>query len=435
MKRKIFALAMLFVATAAAEVHSMTLRQAVDRALAQNPDIVVARLEEQSAGLQVRVARDPFFPKTYAGSGLAQTWGFPTTLDSEAPSIAQVRISSTLFNRPQMHRLSQVKQDAEAARLATATTREEIAMRAVEFYLDAEWAAQTLKMTRGQAEGLEKVVEAMQSRVEEGRDLPITVTRAEVDVAHARQRVENHEADLELAESRLAVVLGFDPGDRVQAAEEQRSPAALPDSPDAAVAAALSDNSEIRRLEVSLKASGFSIRAEQAERLPQVNLVAKYNLLARFNNFEEFFQRFQRHNGQIGISIEVPLYRSPGSKARLGQAEIEAERLRAELTSKRGAIALDARQAYLEVRKARSASEVARAELDLAREELSVQLAQLDEGRVPMQDVEAARFAENERWIAFYDARHQLELAEYRLLDRTGGLLAAVTAAVNPGGE
>ena len=55
-----------------AEVHHLTLRQAVEIALKQNPDIVVARLDEQKALEGVRVARDPFTPRIIVGSGLAE---------------------------------------------------------------------------------------------------------------------------------------------------------------------------------------------------------------------------------------------------------------------------------------------------------------------------------------------------------------------------
>src|SRR5258708_33686377 len=43
-----------------AEVHSMTLREAVERAVAQNPDVTPARLDEEKARCAVRIAEGPF---------------------------------------------------------------------------------------------------------------------------------------------------------------------------------------------------------------------------------------------------------------------------------------------------------------------------------------------------------------------------------------
>ncbi|MBV8820752.1 MAG: TolC family protein, partial [Acidobacteriaceae bacterium] len=49
----------------------MTLRQAVERALRQSPELVLTRLDEQRARAGIQIARDPFTPKVNAGSGLA----------------------------------------------------------------------------------------------------------------------------------------------------------------------------------------------------------------------------------------------------------------------------------------------------------------------------------------------------------------------------
>jgi hypothetical protein len=83
-----------------AEVHPLTLRQAVDIALKQSPDLVLARLDEQKAQYAIRIAKDPFVPKIYAGSGAAKTWGYPSSIEGAAPSIIEARTDMSLFNRP-----------------------------------------------------------------------------------------------------------------------------------------------------------------------------------------------------------------------------------------------------------------------------------------------------------------------------------------------
>ncbi len=409
-----------------AEVHTLTLQRAAERALEQNPDLAIARLDEQAAAQEVRIVRDPFIPKLYVGSGLAATYGFPQTLDSGAPSVFEARAFSSLFNRPQQLRLSQSKVAAESAALASESVQDQILLRTVELYLQAERAAKTATAVRQQLDGLRKVVALFEAQASEGRLLPIEVKRAELDLVRGEQRVESYEAERDEAERRLAAVLGYPDGDQVRAAAEQRPLPVLPESPGAAVSVALAESAEVRRIETEMRANGFAVEAEKANRYPKINLIGKYSLLSRFNNFEDFFQKFQRHNGQIGISMELPVYTGPADKARLAQANIRAGRLEAELQSKRGSIALEARQAYQEVQQAETSLKVARLDLEVARDELGILLARMEEGRAPLQEVEAARFIENEKWIAFHAANHSLELARYRLLSHTGGLLAAL---------
>jgi hypothetical protein len=69
---------------------------------------------------------------------------------------------------------------------------------------------------------------------------------------------------------------------------------------------------------------------------------------------------------------------------------------------------------------------VARLDLEVAREQLNVNLAQMQEGRVALRQVEEARIIENDKWIAFYDSQYNIERAKWNTLRLTGDLLAAI---------
>ena len=200
----------------------------------------------------------------------------------------------------------------------------------------------------------------------------------------------------------------------------------MPESPDAAVKSALANSKELRALQSKLLAKGFDIRAQRAGRLPTFDLVAQYGLLAEFNNYADFFRKFQRHNGQLGISFQVPLFSGPGIAAATAQAEAEAAQLRIQFRSVRRRIESDTRRAYEDIPQAEAARDVARLDLDVAREQVSLLLAQMQEGRAALRQVEEARAAETGKWIAFYDAGTNLEKARLNLLRHTGELLAAL---------
>jgi outer membrane protein TolC len=154
--------------------------------------------------------------------------------------------------------------------------------------------------------------------------------------------------------------------------------------------------------------------------------VAQYALLAKFNNYTQFYNTFQRNNGQIGASIQVPIFSGSGVGAQVEQAEIDVAHLRNEMGNVRNRIAANLQQAYRDVAKAQSASEVARLDLDVAREQISVDLAQMQEGRLAMRVLEEARVVENAKWIALYEAQYAIEKARFSVLRLTGQLAAAV---------
>lgn len=415
----------LMTAAALAEVHPLTLRQAVDIALKENTDLVLARLDEQKAQAGIRIAKDPFVPKLYAGSGLAKVWGYPSSIEGAAPSIFQTRTDMALFNRPKSFELARVRETARGTSLDTQSKTDQIAYQTATLFLDAQQLARSAQSLQLEMESLRRVTSAIGVQVEEGRQLPIENKRVAVDLARASQRFDALSGDLDYAEASLAVVLGFPAVDRVQPMAEERAAFEVPATEQAAAELALQNSRDIRKLESQLQAKGFEVKEAQAARLPIVDLVAQYALFAK-SNYSNYFTRFQRNNGELGVSIQIPILTGSASKGLASQAQTDILELRTQLGQTRNRIQLDTQKSYRELQKATSAQEVARLDLDYTRDQVSLLLAQLGEGRATQQQVDDARFAEQEKWIAFYDAQHLVENARLDLLRQTGTLQAAL---------
>jgi outer membrane protein TolC len=428
MRRIVFVLVAIVSSTMSvrAETHTLTLKQAVALAVAQNPEVVMARLDEAKVALGVRLAESPFRPRVDAGSGLAYSNGFPLSIEGSAPSIVQARATQYLFNKPQRYAIAQAKESARGAGFASGEKSDEIAYRVASLYVDADRAGRLAESAQKQVESLDKVLQTAQARVEEGRELAVTAQEVNVNVLRARQRLVVLQSDREYAARSLAVTLGFGAGDLVTPAEEERTAPAIPATEDAAIATALTSSKEIQRLESNYVAKGLDVKGDKAQRLPRVDLVAQYALLSQYNHYDQYFATFSRNNGELGASIQIPLYVGTGVKAQIEQAENDQRHIRAEVEVARNRIMLDLHQSYQDIHKADAARELAQADLDLARSQLSVLLAQMNEGRASLRQVEEARFNENEKWIAFYDAQFNSERARLNVLRQTGELVAAL---------
>jgi outer membrane protein TolC len=271
-----------------------------------------------------------------------------------------------------------------------------------------------------------RVRELVEARVSEGRELPIESKKAALAVLRNKQRADVLTTDLVRAETSLAVVLGLNPDDRVRAAQEERSMLALPASEDATIEEALANSRELRRLESNMQSKTLEIKGYKAMRLPKVNLVAQYSLLGKYNNYLDYFQRFQRHNAELGGSIEIPLLTGRASEAYVSQAESDLGKLRIEVSRTRSRITANLRRQYQELKQAESARDLARMDLDVAREQVTLDLAQSDEGRVPLAKVEESRAIEQQKWMAYYESQHAAESARLNLLRETGTLVAAL---------
>jgi len=393
--------------------------------MAQNPDVLLARLDTQKAREQVTLTRDPFRPKVFAGSGAAWTTGFPGSIEGSAPSIVQVKTQMAIFNRAQSYLTAQANEEVRGAGADVARRQEEAVYRVASLYLDAEQAGRSLEAARRQGDSLKRVQELMQQRVAEGRELAIESKKANLAVLRANQHADGLAEDLLTAESNLAAALGFKPGDQARPAAEERPPLVVPVSEEASIENALEGSNELKRLQSNIQAKMLEIKSYRAERLPKVNLVAQYSLFAKYV-YQDYFTKFQRNNAQLGASIEIPLIVGRTAAAQAAQSEEDIAKLRIELDRTRTRITADLRIAYQNLRRSESARDVARADLDLTREELTIDLAQMDEGRLPLATVEALRATENEKWLAYYDAQHSAELARLNVLRQTGTLELAL---------
>jgi len=410
---------------AAAEVKTMTLRQALDLALAQNPDLMLARLDQQKARNQITIARDPFSPKVFAGSGAAYSTGFPASVDGAAPSIFQVRTQMSLFDRSQTYQIAQAKENLHATEIESGRQEDEIAFRVASLFLDAEEAALSQQAAQRQAENLARVFEIVQARVSEGRELPIEAARADLGVKKARYTVESLATDLLNAESSLALVLGLAPDDRVRAAAQERPLLTTPLIEDQSIEQALANSRDLKKLESTVDAKLLEIKGYKAMRLPKVSLIAQYELFAKYY-YQSYYPVFHANSAQLGASFEIPVLMGRSSGAYISQAEADIAKARVEVTRTRARISSDVRRAFQEMKRAESAREVARADRDLAREQVSVDLAQNEEGRLPATALEQARAMENEKFLAYYDAQHTADRARLNVLRLTGTLAAAL---------
>lgn len=421
---RIFWLLTALASAAHAETWSLNLKQGLDRAMSQSQEAVILRLDELKAATAVRIARDPFTPHVGLGSGLAYSSGFPLSIEGSAPAIIQAKVTQSMFNRPQSLAVAQAMENARGATFAAGERSDEIAFRVASLFLDAQRAAQLAGAARRQVESLAKVSASVSARVDAGRELPVALSEAAVNRLRAQQRVQGLEAERDYAERSLAVALGYPATDSVRPAEGEPQVITIPTDEQTATATALAESKELRRLESNYQASALGLKENKAQRLPKVDLVAQYALLARYSNYDEYFSKFQRHNWQLGASIQLPVLAGAALDASISQAEAAQHRVRAELQQARSRITLAMHQSYQDVEKAKLATQLAKAELDLAHEQLSILLAQMNEGRATLKQIEEARFVEEERWIAFYDAQFSTERARLNVLRQTGELMA-----------
>lgn len=425
--RKLRFAALLFIPVcfAAAEVHTLTLQQALEIAARQNPDVALARLDEQRNQEGIKIANDPFRPHVYAGSGLAYTYGYPNSIEGNAPSIFQVRTDETLYSRPKRYEVAAAREVARGSQFAVQAKIDDVAYQAADLFLTANQLEHESQSISGQIPSLQKVIESTSASVNEGSELPLELKRAQVNLAISQERLGSDNLDKDYYEMMLAIALGYPAADRVKPVESNLLATAVPPSESEAADMALRDNRELRQMQSNVLAKELDLRSYKSARWPQVELVAQYSLFARYN-YVNYFQKFQRNNFQLGASVTIPILIGSASKGLQQQAYTDVQKLRIQTNQIRNRIIADMRRNYEQWKKAENIRRLSRMQLDLAREELTVLLSQNAEGRIPMSQVEQARVEESNHWMALFDAETQVTRAKLAILRQVGTLMASI---------
>ncbi len=399
---------------------ALTLKSAIEMALRNSKDIQIAKLQASLATHASQVSKAQFLPNLYAGSGAGYTYGIPETPGGRAPSLFNFTYTEQVFNEPLKGEGKELEEQARSQRIVLEDVKNSVIARTAMAYLELGKVRHSLELLRGEQESAEKILQVTQERQGEGYELPVEVTKAQLTKAQVTQRI----LQLEGREDELVVFLQGQLG-LAQEQAIQVTPEELPGEAEQEganlVAMAMQNNAGLLLAESDVRAKEFRLKGEKRGNWPTLELVSTYSRLANFNNYLDYFKKFQPNNFNAGVQIQVPIF-SAKTKQAIGLAQINLETSQATLASKKTQVSAEVRQKTRHLRERDAAKEVARLELQLAQQNIAVLQEQFTEGKVNLREVERARLDENEKWMGYLDANFQRQQAQLDLLKTAGQL-------------
>ena len=399
---------------------SLTLKRAIELALQNSKDIQIAKLQASLANRSAMITRAQFMPNLYAGSGAGYTLGIPETPGGHAPALFNVTYSEQVFNEPLRGQGKEQQEQAKSQKILLEDARNSVIVRTASTYLELAMVRHSLELLRKEQESADKILGVTQQREKENFELPVAVTKDQLTKARVVQRI----LQLEGRQDELEVVLRGQTG----LAENTMIDVTPEDLPGVAeqeganlVALALQDNVALRVAESDVRAKEFRLTGEKRGYYPTLELVSVYSLLAKFNNYDQFFKTFERNNFNAGIQMQVPIF-SAQIRANIALAQVNLDVAKAALSNKKTEVSAAVRVKTRRLRERDAAKEVARLELQLTQQNLTVLQSQFAEGRINLREVEKARLEESDKWMAYLDANFQRQQAQLDLLQTAGQL-------------
>jgi outer membrane protein TolC len=434
------ALALLLAATLgpahaqdAPDTLRLTLRQAVDRALAASASLRQLRALEDAASADAQAARAGRLPAVDLAAGYTRNSDVPElTLQSPGqpprtifPNIpdnyrSRLGVSVPVWTGGRL--LGQIRAADNEQAAAGSDAQAGVADLVVETTA-AYWSLVTARQSESV---LAEALAAYDAHLNDARNREavgmaasneVLAVQVERDAAElSRLRAANQAA---VAEANLARLLVTEAGTRIEAAEPLERAEAEHEALEALVAAALSARPERAALLRRVAAADARVRAEQAGRRPQVVASAGYDYA---NPNRKILPPEAEWNDtwDIGIGLSLSPFDGGRTRANVARARARADAARAQLQDLDRRIRLQVTQRLLELETAAAQASLAERSLESARENRRVANDRYREGLVPSSELLDAEIALLRAGLERTNALAQVRLAAAQL-DRAVG--------------
>ncbi len=422
----------LTMATLPAWCEQVTFQRAIQLALQHSPNISVATADQVKAEQVYRETRNQYLPNLVFGSGLGWSYGFPLSLEGAAPSIFNVNYQSVLYNPALSDFSKSAKLEWNASAKNTDDQRKDAILDAAVTYLQLDKVTSEAKVLRTQEADAKKLADIVAQRVQQGVDSQVELTRAKLVAARVHMKVVEMEGNADLLRTHLSQLTGL-PADSIETATE--SVPKLPEVDQQADLAgkALENSNSLKIANQHAEAQQFRAKGEWKALYPEFDLVAQYGLFAKFNNYQDYFLKFQRNNATMGVSIRFP-FLNLAQRSRAAQAEAEAVKAKKQVEMVKNQVSSETLKLQRAVRQLSAAQQVAQLEYQLAQSDVESTQIRAESGAAPApgqpsqavtaRDVSNVRIQAADKYSQYLDTTFELDKTRIQLLRATGELEA-----------
>ena len=395
---------------------------AVDLAVRNSHEIGMATADVNRAVAGVQESRDAYLPSFTLGSSVGYSYGFPVG----QPTLFNGSAQSLLFSFSQPDYVRSARESLLAAQNSLKDTRQKIIAEAALDYFELDTDQRQLDALAQQHAYGERLIAIEQDRLAGGFSSATDLTRSQLTAAQLELKQMHLRNHADVLKARLANLTGLPVEDI--ATESQT----LPPPPDLTARQQLLDrarnnNFGVQAADAAANSKLFVAFGDERQILrPQIAFGLQYSRYAKFNNYAEYYTRFQHNNFEVGLNITVPVFDAVGrAKARASGADAVHAQEQANLF--RQQLSEQTLQLQKSLDELAAQQKVARLQNDLARENLEAVTTQLQTSSssgAPLtpKDEELAKIEERQRYTEMLDANFQLIQAQLNLLRSIGGI-------------
>lgn len=358
MKRRPFKTVALALATAFAAGHAgaVTLQQAYEAALKNDPTYRMSFYDKESAKENRIIGRSYLLPSVQASYSASRNVADTETLQNY-PGIgpitlvdhpryisrsAVVQLRQPILNLDGIARYRQGKVSAAQGEAQFAASGDEVAVRVVSAYLDALFADDQVELSKVSRDMYVEMMHVNQRLFEkgEGTKTDMLETQARLDLAEAQ--LTEAQDNAVTARETLAGIIGMDPGTLDKLGAGFR-PNIAPGSFEEWQKTAREHNHELAAARLAVENARLEIGKQRAGHSPRVDVVAAYSK----GNAESINTYNQSSvNRTIGVQVNLPIYQGGAISAATRQAAAGYGRAQSDLDARTSRVMVELRKAH-----------------------------------------------------------------------------------------
>jgi outer membrane protein TolC len=407
---------------------------AIDLALRNSHEVKMAAADVDRAAAALTQSRDAYIPTGSVGSSLGYTYGFPVG----QPTVVNASANSLVLSYSQPSLIRAARASLVAANASMRDTRQKVVADTALAYIELDTDRRELEALDQQHSFGDRLVEIERQRNTSGLSSGMDVTQAELTNAQLELRrlhIQNH---MNLLRLRLANLTGLT--EDAITPESASIPTGPAPPPADTLNATLTNNSAaMTSSEADAESKQWVANAEKVRILhPEISFGIQYSRYAKFNNYEQYYLRFQHNNFDVGINMTIPIFDGQ-ARAHARVAAAEAVRAREQTNLFGLQLAEQTREFSGSLAELRAQQKIARLQSDYAREYVDVVTTELQNGTgnpnlasLTPRDEQKARIEERRRYIDKLDADFQLMQAEIQLQRSLGTVEEWAMQAAHP---
>jgi outer membrane protein, adhesin transport system len=401
----------------------MTLQEAVQQAIATNPDIGIVASNREAVDQELRQARGLYLPQidVAAGVGLG-TFNDSTSRATGGDTEETVRRESSITLQQRLFDGFEAGAtvEREQARVESAANRvmensEVLALDAIGAYLEVLRQRDLVRLAEDNVAYHSQVLDAQRTRLEGGGGSEADVDQTEARASRAQNTLIETLQDLRISEAIFARIIGSFPGNDLSYPEFPAG--VLPGDLDDAVQLAVRNNLTTKIFEADVRTAEAEVELSEVPMYPAITLEAQ----SEYNDGTSAVDTYE-FNNQLMVRVRWNIFRGGIDRAARQEAlfrltESKNRRYRSVLEAQQ-----EMRRSWFELEAARDSIEALEDARDFNRSTLGAYEQQFEVAQRTLLDV---LDAENELFTAegqLITAQTNEQLASYRIL-AVGGML------------